>query len=128
MYHWIVSVFLLIWEAVTSCQHQWHNSNTSDIMPKLHGKDVISIYIPLNKLRFFYFWEAVHHKDSSLYLLVSSADNFCKQFGQGSGLTKHPAWSGSKIFDTDGIHGKKKSPKMILKKKSDDEKACKITQ
>ena len=25
----------------------------------------------------------------TLYLLVSSADNFCKQFGPRSGLTKH---------------------------------------
>ena len=37
------------------------------------------------------------------YLLVSSADNFCKQIGPRSGSTKHWAWSGSKLFDTDGI-------------------------
>ena len=31
----------------------------------------------------------------NLYLLVSSADNFPKQFGSRSGPTKHQAWSGS---------------------------------
>ena len=35
-----------------------------------------------------------------LYLQVSSTDNFCKQFGPRSGLTKRQAWSGSKLFDT----------------------------
>ena len=32
-------------------------------------------------------------------LLVSSADNLCKQFGPRSSPTKHGAWSGSKLFD-----------------------------
>ena len=36
----------------------------------------------------------------TLRLLVSSADNFCKQFRSRSGLTKCQAWSGSKLFDT----------------------------
>ena len=36
----------------------------------------------------------------TLCLQVSSADNFCKQFGARSGPTKCPAWSGSKLFDT----------------------------
>ena len=36
----------------------------------------------------------------TLHLLVSSADNFCKQFGPGSGPTKRWAWSGSKLYDT----------------------------
>ena len=36
----------------------------------------------------------------TLYLLVSSAENFCKQFGSRSGPTKHRAWSESKLFDT----------------------------
>ena len=35
----------------------------------------------------------------TLCLLVSSADNLCKQFGPRSGLTEHWAWSGSKLFD-----------------------------
>ena len=34
------------------------------------------------------------------YLLVSSADNFCKPFGSRSGLTKHRTRAGSKLFDT----------------------------
>ena len=34
------------------------------------------------------------------YLLVSSADNLCKQFGPRSDPTKCRAWSGSKLFDT----------------------------
>ena len=36
----------------------------------------------------------------TLYLLVSSADNLCKQFGPRSGLTTCRAWYGSKLFDT----------------------------
>ena len=36
----------------------------------------------------------------TLCLLVSSADNLCKQFGPRSGPTKCRAWSGSKLFDT----------------------------
>ena len=36
----------------------------------------------------------------TLYLLASSADNFCKQFGPRSGPTKCRALSGSKLFDT----------------------------
>ena len=35
-----------------------------------------------------------------LYILVSSADNFCKQFGPRSDLTKRRACSGFKLFDT----------------------------
>ena len=35
----------------------------------------------------------------TLRLLVSSADNLCKQFGPRSGLTNCQAWSGSKLFD-----------------------------
>ena len=34
------------------------------------------------------------------YLLVSSADNFCKRLGSRSGLTKHRTRAGSKLFDT----------------------------
>ena len=33
---------------------------------------------------------------STLYILVSSADNFCKQFGP---ISKRRAWSVSKKFD-----------------------------
>ena len=35
--------------------------------------------------------------------LVSSADNYCKQFEPRPGPTKCWAWSGSKQFDTYGI-------------------------
>ena len=36
----------------------------------------------------------------TLYRLVSSDDNFCKQFGSRSGPTECRARSGSKLFDT----------------------------
>ena len=49
-------------------------------------------------------------------LLVLSGDNFCKQFGPRSGLTKHRACSGPKLFDTNGIQKKNLGKKMILKK------------
>ena len=34
---------------------------------------------------------------------LSAANNVCKQFGPRSGTTKCRAFSGSKLFDTDGI-------------------------
>ena len=36
----------------------------------------------------------------SFYLLVLSADNFCKHFRPRSGLMEGQAWSVSKLFDT----------------------------
>ena len=42
------------------------------------------------------------------YLQVSSADNFCKQFGPRSCSTKGQAWSGSNLFDTQMVFLKKK--------------------
>ena len=36
----------------------------------------------------------------TLYLLVWSADNLCKQFVPRSGPTKSLAWSGSKLLET----------------------------
>ena len=40
----------------------------------------------------------------TLCLLVSSADNFCKQFGPRSGPTKCWAWSGSQtVWHSDGL-------------------------
>ena len=48
-------------------------------------------------------WKASPRKSSTLYQLVLSADNICAQFGPKSGLTKRQSWSGSKLFDTDGI-------------------------
>ena len=40
------------------------------------------------------------NKLMTLYLLVTSDNYICKQFGPRSGLTKCRAWSGSKLFDT----------------------------
>ena len=36
----------------------------------------------------------------TLYLIVSSADNFCKKFGARSGPTKCRAWFRSRLFNT----------------------------
>ena len=44
--------------------------------------------------------ELLRTKALTLYLLMLSADNLCKQFGLRSGPTKCWAWSGSKMFDT----------------------------
>ena len=41
---------------------------------------------------------------------------------------KHRAWSGSKLFDTDGIPERNFQKKLMLKKSADHKKACKITQ
>ena len=53
----------------------------------------------------------------TLFLLVSSADNLCKQLGPRSGLTKCQAWSGSKLFDTLIVF-----QKNFFQKKNDFEK------
>ena len=48
----------------------------------------------------------------TLCLLVeASADNLCKQFGPWSGLKKNRAWTGSKLFDSNGI------PKIFFRKR-----------
>ena len=47
-----------------------------------------------------------------------SANNICKQFGPRSGPTNGRAWSGSKLFDTDGIPEIFFENFDILKKKS----------
>ena len=39
----------------------------------------------------------------TLHLLVSHADNLCKQFGPRSDPIKCQSRSGSKLFDTEGI-------------------------
>ena len=61
------------------------------------------------------------------YLLLSSADNLCKQFGPRSGPTKHGAWSRSKLLDTLIVFLKEYFEKVNFEKKSqqmtkDDEK------
>ena len=67
----------------------------------------------INQVSMKFFWSSKPFKlrdkkiitilSLTLCLLVSSADNLCKQFAPRSGLTKCQAWSGSKLFDTDGI-------------------------
>ena len=53
----------------------------------------------------------------------------CKQFGQRSGQTTRPAWSGSKLSDTLIVFLKDFFWKKNLEKKNpDDKKADKITQ
>ena len=49
-------------------------------------------------------------------LLVSSADNFCKQFGPRSGPTKCRAWSGSNLFDTQMVFKKEFFEKVDFEK------------
>ena len=56
----------------------------------------------------------------TLYLLVPSADIFCKQSGTRSGLTKCQAWSGFKLFDTQGIPERIFRKGEFWKKLSDD--------
>ena len=44
-------------------------------------------------------WKIITQNAKTLCLLVSPADNLCKQFGPKSGRTKCQAWSGSELFD-----------------------------
>ena len=53
---------------------------------------------------------------TQLYLLVSSADNFCKQIGPSSGPTKSRAWSGSNLFDTQMVFLKEFFEKVDFEK------------
>ena len=60
---------------------------------------------------------------------MSSADNFCKQFGSRSGPTKCLAWFASILFDTQMVFQKEFFEKFDFEKKSaDDKKARKISQ
>ena len=60
---------------------------------------------------------------------MSSADNFCEQFGPRSGPTKCRAWSGSNLFDTLMVFLKEFFKKLDFEKKSaDDQNPWKITQ
>ena len=52
----------------------------------------------------------------TLYLLVSSADNLCKQIGPRLGSTKHQASSGSNLSNTQMVFLKEFFDKVILKK------------
>ena len=60
----------------------------------------------------------------TLFLIVSSADNLCKQIRPRSGPTKCRACSGSNLFDTQMVLLKEFfSKKMNLKKTVDNKKA-----
>ena len=65
--------------------------------------------LQLNQSKFYY-------KLLTLCLLVSSADDLCKQFGPISGPTKCWAQFGSNLFDTLKVFLKEFSKKLILKK------------
>ena len=52
----------------------------------------------------------------ALYLLVSSADNLCKQIRPRSGPTKCLAWSGSILFDTQMVFLKELFEKVDFEK------------
>ena len=62
----------------------------------------------------------------TLCLLVSSADNLCKQFGPS--LTKWQAGSGTKLFDKGGISEIFFIYEVHFEKIADNKKGCKITQ
>ena len=64
----------------------------------------------------------------TICLLLSSADNLCKQFGPRSGPTKCPAGSGPKLFDTLMVFLNNFSKKLIFKKISSRQNSWKITQ
>ena len=59
------------------------------------------------------------------YLLVSSADNFCKQFGPRSGPTKCCVRSSFKLFDTLMVY-LIESFEIVKKKSTDIKKSSKI--
>ena len=65
----------------------------------------------------------------NLCLLMSFADNLCKQFGPRSGPTESRACSGSNVFATLMVFLKEFFKNVNFHKKSaDDKKACQITQ
>ena len=59
---------------------------------------------------------------------MSSADNFCKQYGPRSGQTKCRACSGSKLFDTQMVFLKEFFEKDDFEKISRRQKSIKISQ
>ena len=67
--------------------------------------------LPERKLLYIYF-SAPNH-----LLLVSSADNLCKQFGPKSGPTILRAWSGCNLFDIQMVFLKKMFEKVDFEKK-----------
>ena len=59
----------------------------------------------------------VYYTVLTLYILMSSADIFCKQFRTRSGPTKRQAQSGSKLFDTLMVFLKEFFEKVDFEKK-----------
>ena len=59
---------------------------------------------------------------------MSSADNFCKQFGPRPGQIKHLARSGSKLFDTLIVFLKEFFEKVDFEKNHQAKKAGKFPQ
>ena len=97
-----------------------HNKKCRLLSCDWHCKD--------RKLSGIEFCETAEPHTLALCLLVSSADNLCKQFGSRSGPTKCRAWSGSKLFDTLMIFLKEFFEKIDFEKSADDKKACGIIQ
>ena len=58
---------------------------------------------------------------------MSSADNFCKQFGPRSGLTKHRPWSESILFDNMLVFLTKLFENVLLKNQQKTKKHAKLT-
>ena len=89
---------------------------------------IINIEIPLQSFCYIsvLLWYVWLNQMTTLILclLVSSADNLCKQFGSRSGPTKRRSWSGSKQFDTVGnfekslIIGKNTTTKISIRQKA----------
>ena len=84
----------------------YHKRNTQIWHPKLFSTDK-------------------HLTLSVLGWLLSSVENFCKQFGSRSGLTICRSWSGSKLLDTLIVLAKEFLKKLILKNSADANKGMK---
>ena len=84
----------------------WHNWNIVDWDVKNQIKQkqntwVLAI-ISVKRLEKEFEWKMLNHFKNvfNSLLLVSSADNLCKQFGPRSGPTICRAWTESKLFNT----------------------------
>ena len=85
------------------------------------------LILEFRKLRIFRNFE-LSPMQFTLCLLVSFADNLCKQLGPKSGLTFGWAWSGYKLFDTLMVYSWKNFTKKIWfwKDSADDKKHAKF--
>ena len=61
----------------------------------------------------------------NLDILLSSADNLCKQIEPRPGPTKHQAWSGSNLFDAHMVLRKKFLEKVDYEKNQQTTKSMK---